>query len=152
MFVFACCQRLRVRKVRFCLRRFFGEKSEAGKRAVSVGFGTKVSIFFTRCYANVAFFSSELRGIFALFRIGSNIPNQAQFRVTGSIQRNAWRIFHVLKFRESGFSGPVAKIRSNYWQKFRVLLFSFYSIQAGIPFCVRFCAILHNVFGYGFVA
>jgi len=124
--------------VRFCVRRFFGEKSDAGKRAVSIGLSTKLSIFFTRCYANVAFFSSELRGIFALFRIGSNIPNQAQFSVSSSIQRNAWRIFHVLKFRESGFSGPVAKIRSNYWQKFRVLLFSFYSIQTGIPFCVRF--------------
>ena len=124
--------------MRFCVRRFFGEKSEAGKRAVSIGLSTKVSIFFTRCYANVAFFSSELRGIFALFRLGSNIPYQIQFHVTGSIQRNAWRIFHVLKFRESGFSVSVAKIRSNYWQKFRVLLFSFCSIQAGIPFCVRF--------------
>ena len=30
--------------------RFFGEKSDAGKRAVSIGFGTKVSIFYTRCY------------------------------------------------------------------------------------------------------
>ena len=48
-------QRACVWKVRVCARGFSEGKSEASKRKLSLWFGTKVSIFYTRCYVFVVF-------------------------------------------------------------------------------------------------